>query len=60
MNPALNPGREEGGECLGEASEGKHCGNGNRAGRREERSFLGKTTKGGGGDGLNRSMLSLA
>lgn len=39
VTPALNPGREEGGVCLGEAGAGELCGNGNRAGRWEEQSF---------------------
>lgn len=42
MTPALNPGRKGGIWCLREASAGERCGNGNRAGRREEQSFLGK------------------
>lgn len=37
---APNPGG--GGACLGEASAGERCGNGNRAGRREEQSFVGR------------------
>lgn len=41
-DPCSEPWQKEGGECLGEASAGEHCGNGNRAGRREEQSFLGK------------------
>lgn len=45
VTSALNPGQKEGGEWLGEARAGEHCGNGSRPGRWEE-PFLGKMWRG--------------